>query len=147
MYGDKFSVNVNKCRFTLFKLGKCSDEMLPPTCDSLLLHIRRANYQAAIWRRCLESQLVMPIPHGNGWKLVNGELEIVWRNIPAAPDSLLECVSCGCKTGCSTQRSCKKANLHFTDVCACEKCSNVNDGVEDAENDIEDIGSDTDEEI
>lgn len=44
VYGDKASENANKCRFTLFKSGKCSDDMLPPTCDSLVQHIYRANY-------------------------------------------------------------------------------------------------------
>ena len=34
LYGDKNSKNVNKCRFSLFKSGKCSDDQLPPTCDS-----------------------------------------------------------------------------------------------------------------
>ena len=33
---------------------------LPPCHDSAVLHIRRANYQAAIWRRCLLSDINAP---------------------------------------------------------------------------------------
>ena len=60
MYGDKTSEKVSKYRFTLLKLGKCSDDMLPPTCERLLQHIRRPNYQAAIWRQCLEAEMDIP---------------------------------------------------------------------------------------
>ncbi|XP_046856604.1 uncharacterized protein LOC124449684 [Xenia sp. Carnegie-2017] len=126
LYGDKDSEDVNKCRLSLFKAGKCSDEQLPPTCDSLLQHIRRSNYQAAIWRSCLQPQMDIPPPDENGWKTIDGKLQIVWMTIPPAPDSLLDNVNCGCKTGCNSQRcSCNKAGVKCTDVCSCTACTNV----------------------
>ncbi len=81
MYGNKILENVNECRFALFKLGKCSDDLLLPTSDSLLQHIRRANYQTAIWLRCLDAQMEIPPPNGNGWHSHEGQLEIVWSYV------------------------------------------------------------------
>ena len=74
----------------------------------------------------------LPPPVG-GWKIVDGRLEIAWMTRPSAPDSLIECVSCKCKTGCKTQRcSCRKSELQCTDVCGCSDCSNIYEG-EDSE--------------
>ena len=41
-------------------------KLLPPTLDSLILHIQRANYQAYIWKHATKSSLVLPTPIGNG---------------------------------------------------------------------------------
>ena len=126
LYGDAASVDVNICGYNLFKLGKCSDDLLPPTYDSLVKHIERVSYQSAIWSRCLLPNPIIPSPIGNGWRLSNGELEVVWMTRPPAPDSLLDCVNCKCKTGCQTQRcSCNKANLNCTELCSCCDCCNV----------------------
>jgi hypothetical protein len=119
------------CRFALFKQGKCSDDQLPPTCDSLLQYIRRANYQAAIWLQSLDAEMAIPPIDENGWRLYDGELHIVWMTTPPAPDSLLECINCGCKIGCKTQRcSCMKVALQCTDVCTCVGCTNGKDSDE-----------------
>jgi hypothetical protein len=100
LYGDSSSTNVDECRYALFKAGKCSDEVLPPTRDSLLKHVERANYQSGVWYRCLTAQMVIPSPIGNGWMLSHEGIEIQWMTRPPAPDSLLECTTCKCKTGC-----------------------------------------------
>ncbi len=87
-------------RFNLFRLGKHSEELFPPTNDSLGKHILRANYQAAIWRRSLEQAQDLPGPVGNGWQLSDdGALEIYWCDLPCAPESVLMTVQCSCKTG------------------------------------------------
>ena len=65
-YGDKASTNVNECRYELFKSGKCLDNALPPTCDSLAQHINRANFQAASWCECLGAEVNLPSPVSNG---------------------------------------------------------------------------------
>ena len=77
LYGKKSSQTVNECRYVLFKAGKCSDGSLPPTCDSLLKHIERANLQAATLKRCLSPQLQLASPVGNGWKSSDGQLEVL----------------------------------------------------------------------
>ena len=153
MYGDKVSYDVNQCTFALFKTGKSSDDVLPPTCDSLAQHINRANFQAAIWRGCLQPQICIPEADGKGCKLTNDQLCVVWMTIPPAPDSLLEFVHCGCKTGCGTQQcSCQRASLKCTDVCSCVGCTNMDgddlQGTEsDEEADYQSSSDDTDDEL
>jgi hypothetical protein len=125
LYGEATSTNVDECRYALFKAGKCSDEVLPPTRDTLLKHIERANYQTGVWSRCLTAQMVIPSPIGNGWQLSDGEIEIQWMTRPPAPDSLLECTTCKCKTGCQNKRcSCLKVGLRCTELCSCDGCQN-----------------------
>ena len=131
LYGDTSSRTVNECRYVLFKARKCS--------DSLLKHIERANLQAATWKRCLSPQLQLFPPVGNGWKLSDGQLEVLWMTRPSAPDSLHEYVDCKCKTGCGTQRcSCLKAGLPCTDCCGCANCQTKNEENTSNANEISD---------
>ena len=37
------------------------------TQDELRLHVARANYQAAIWKRSLQQKIDAPSPDGHGW--------------------------------------------------------------------------------
>ena len=128
---DKASTTADECRYALFKSGKCSDDVLPPTCDSLIQHIYRANFQAASWYQCLSPEVDLPSPVGNGWTLDNNELEITWMTRPPA-----ECVECKCKTGCSTMRcSCKKTDLKCTDLCSFCDCQNTVAGNDDSDDD------------
>ena len=137
LYGDKSSSNVNVCRHNLFKSGKCSDDLLPPTCDSLSKHIERANFQSAVWLQCLTAKQTIPSPINNGWTLNNGELEMVWMTRPPAPDALLDSINCKCKTECKTFRcSCKKANLACTDLCSCCDCQNSRKEMADKDQDV-----------
>ena len=136
LYGDRASTTADECRYALFKSGKCSDDVLPPTCDSLIEHIYRANFQAASWYQCLSPEVDLPSPVGNGWTLDNNEQEITWMTRPPAPQSLIECVECKCKTGCSTMRcSCKKTDLKCTDLCSCCDCQNTVAGNDDSDDD------------
>ena len=63
---------VNDLRYHLFcvKKGEIESHQLPRTCrDCLVKHAQRANYQAGIWRRCLEQDPGVPSPIGRGWKI------------------------------------------------------------------------------
>lgn len=144
MYCDKISKDVNKCRFELFKMGNvpmisCHQRA------TVYCNIRSANYQAAIWLQALEAEMnISPITE-NGWRVVEGQLQVIWMTNPPAPDSILECTSCGCKTGCATQPySCKKGALQCTDVCTCFGCTNVDENEEESDEE-DDIGSDMNE--
>lgn len=125
-----------------------------------MMHIKRANYQATAWKRCLSRQLELPTPVDHGWKLSEGQLEIHWMTRPSAPDSLLDFVSCKCKTGCKTLRcSCLKSDLRCTDCCNCVNCQNIEeceespeeendqDGDEISDSDYSDDEEETDNEL
>ena len=57
---------VNELRYQLFcsKRGELESSQLPPCKDCLVMHTRQANYQAAIWNRCLDAQPDIPVRSG-----------------------------------------------------------------------------------
>ena len=68
------------------------------------MHVRSANYQAAIWRRALHPGSSLPGPYGYGWlckpecgddPTCHSSVEIQWMTRPAAPQALLDLVKCG----------------------------------------------------
>ena len=92
----------------------------------------------------------IPPPGCHGWRIVDGELKIVWMTSPPAPDSILEFIHCGCKTGCETQRcSCKKAMMRCTDICTCAGCMNAefDDEQSDEEKEEEELDLDIDDDF
>ena len=117
---------VNELRFQQFCLRSSLPAQLPPTKDALRKHILRANYQACIWRRCLESRPAVPSPHEHGWLVEGDVISIDWMDSRPAPEELLVLTKCSCQQGCATLRcSCKKAQMPCTDACKCaENCSN-----------------------
>ena len=101
LYGYDGVDDVNATRYPIFKKGKFSEELLPPTEDVLLLHIRRSNYQAYIWRHSMENFLDMPDPRIHGWVFdtPNDALEVKWMSLLLAPDSILCFINCSCAKG------------------------------------------------
>lgn len=99
---------------------------LPPTQSSLVYHIKRANYQAYLWKHALENTITVPTPDGQGWQVKNKQIEIVWTDLPPAPDGVMQILSCGCKGACQTRRcSCVKNGLPCTEACECgDSCVN-----------------------
>ena len=99
---------VNELRYDMFcaKKGDVSSGQLPPCKDALLQHTKRANYQAAIWRRSLQNTLDPPEPSaGHGWHLSMGEIAISWLTGPPAPEIVLSLTACKCPRVC-TKESC-----------------------------------------
>ena len=71
-----------------------------------------------------------------GWEGNEGQVDIRWMSIPAAPDGILENVNCGCRSGCSTKRcACQKAELKCIGPCSCWNCTSSPDQNTD-ENDL-----------
>ena len=71
LYAPKASTTmINKLRYHIFcaKKGEIESHQLPPCKDSLRQHTLRANYQAGIWRICLEKDPQVPSPVGRGWR-------------------------------------------------------------------------------
>jgi hypothetical protein len=116
---------INQLRYRLFCKNKGKSQSLPPTADSLQLHAQRANYQTGVWRNSFVPCLELPHPSNNGWRVAGGALAVTWTTMPSAPESLSECVRCGCKSTCTGRCSCRNQNQPCTDLCGCgEKCSN-----------------------
>lgn len=96
IYSPKAAMTkVNDLRYRLFcaKRGEIESHQLPPCRDCLVKHAQRANYQAALWRRCLERDPQAPSPVGHGWKIesVGGvdQLVVQWMDGQPAPEALL----------------------------------------------------------
>ena len=113
---------------------------LPPTKQALVQHIRRANYQAAVWKAALTASPEIPGPDGQGWKVTDGHLTVDWTSEAPAPKSVLALVACGCRTDCSTRRcQCRVQGLVCTDACRCQTCQNcLDDDTDDDNDDLED---------
>ena len=96
MYAPSSSTSkVNKLPYELFcaKHGEVESK-LPPCEDSLFMHTLIANYQAAIWKRSLQSQPYVPDPKEHGWTTGDdGYLEIHWMRGSPAPMAVLELMS------------------------------------------------------
>lgn len=126
LYGQQDATDVNNARYRMFKLGKVTEESLPPNSDSLQQHILRVNFESYIRKHSTIPIVAAPSPVGYGWKLESDELAITWGTLEPAPDSILEYVSCKCKKGCQTRRcSCHKAKLKCTELCQCNSCENA----------------------
>lgn len=139
LYGKNDLDSVNDARYDIFKFSYKTGTTLPPNLDSLICHTRRANYQAAIHRRCLQRMINAPSPTAYGWKTTDNLLVTEWNTQPIAPDSLLKQIACGCKkTSCEegNKCSCRSNGLKCTELCKCLNCCNVQET-----NEVEDLDS------
>ena len=98
-------------------------ESLPPTSAASKFHSYRAFFAVQEW---LGNALD---PTEWGWVSQEGVLTPVFTDKPVALDSVLRLISCGCKTGCSSQKLCycKRAGQYCTDmctVCVGQMCNN-----------------------
>ena len=89
IYGRHRFTSVNDLRHQLLKERCGNDPLLenhnvdlasmPPCKETLQEHIKRSNYQVAIWKRALEPMSDVPAAStGHGWIDVNGTLEPKW---------------------------------------------------------------------
>ena len=133
LYGEKDCTDIDEVRFRLYCRDLRAEDMLPPTKDSLILHIKRSNYQAAIHRRSLLQYIDAPSPVDHGWEVVDDKLKMKWMTLSPTPDGVLHLVACKCvKSSCeSTRCSCRAAGLVCTDMCKCQNCHNIS-GIESA---------------
>ena len=63
--------NTNQVRCAKWNRQTTDVTKLPPCHDSVVLHIKWANYQTAVWKRALMREMNAPSTHANGW-IVNG---------------------------------------------------------------------------
>lgn len=133
MYSAKHFNNADEARYHLFCQKSLKSEDLPPTSESLSHHIKRANYQASVWKKALSPMQNIPPPEGNGWMMIDSNLVPVLMEKNPAPSEITELTKCGCGISQCKQNncSCRRNNLPCTEACSCmadEVCSNqVND--------------------
>uniref|UniRef100_UPI00358DF722 uncharacterized protein n=1 Tax=Myxine glutinosa TaxID=7769 RepID=UPI00358DF722 len=152
LYGQHNITTVNEARYNMFRLARTSEITMPPNQDALRQHIKRANYQAGIYKRSLQPIPDIPDPDGYGW-MMEEELAINWMTLPPAPDSVMELANCtgSCKkTRCSNETTCTclQNNIPCTDLCKCGRndCSNITGHVDfDDKNDDKDSRSEDEE--
>ncbi len=150
MYSSKSKVSkVNELRYHIFKAKKGDVEsgQLPPCNDTFVQHALRANYQAAIWRRCLENFPEIPLARYHGWTMEDGHLTIKWMSGKPAPQAVLQLLACACKKECQPSTcQCIINKLKCTDACTCnDACANMYEE-EDNVHDESIIDDDYDEE-
>ena len=118
--------DLNNLKYILFAQKALQSDYLLPTKDAFCQHLRRANYQAAVWCRALEARPSVPSPSSHGWQLVDNALAVHWMQQKPAPDELLLLSRCRCQTGCASARcSCRRFGLQCTDAWKCNDCENV----------------------
>jgi len=151
LYGPKAAfTKVNDLRYNLFcvKKGEIESHQLPPCRDCLVKHAQRANYQAGIWRRCLEQDPGVPSPIGRGWKIdMDGAEKLMvvdWMDGQPAPEAILALLACKCSRKCTLPNCVCLANgLKCTDMCKLSDCENRSS--DDVESTDEDDDVDADE--
>lgn len=130
VYNVADAESCNEARATLF--SRCrSPEALPPTSDAARLHIRRAHFQAMIWKQAHLTNPTLPLPETMGWSRLNDKLVPKLMSLAPVPESCDEMVNCGCKSGCKTMKcSCRNVGLPCTGAYKCRstkdvRCQNV----------------------
>ena len=97
-------------------------ESLPPTTAAAKYHANRAYFAVQEW---LGNSLQAT---DWGWEYIDDMLSPVYTDRQAASNSVLNMVSCGCKTGCGKRCSCRKADLDCSVMCSTcigQNCSNA----------------------
>ena len=154
LYAPKSSsTKVNDLRYDMFcaKRGEIQSYQLPPCRDCLVKHAQRANYQAAIWRRCLEQDPKVPSPVGRGWKIEKEEgieqlvvHSLHWMDEQPVPQAVLDLLACNCTWKCSLPKCvCLSNELKCTD-CENQASSFESDDEESADGDIEELTNEYD---
>ena len=85
----------------------CSVSNIPPTSNSLSHHIKRANYQAYVWKKSSCKDQDLPALETNGWAIENDKLLPTLMTKDTAPTSLLELSICKCNR--SREMTCANA--------------------------------------
>ena len=101
LYGmERFQGTMNQLRYKLSAEWSLREESLPPSDNTLLGHLRKANYQAVIWRQAGQVNMCLPSPLLHGWiecdrfLVSNYEME-------AAPDHENLTIRCTCRGTCA----------------------------------------------
>lgn len=112
----------------LLQFGKA--DVLPPTSDTAVLHIKRSHYYTSICKQAHLQDMNLPPVESCGWSLTEGQWKPILTTLDAIPKACLELVTCACKkTGCATQLcKCKGNGLYCVPgLCKCKNCTNTDE--------------------
>ena len=127
LYKHKNQSNIGNLCWYLYSHRGAEAESLPPTRSALELHTMRAHYVSLIWKKSLESIMILPPIEEFGWE-TDQDCSIIPKRckLPPAPESITNLVKCGCKTGCIRNCSCGRHNIACTELCHCSQsfCQN-----------------------
>ncbi|CAG9821970.1 unnamed protein product [Phaedon cochleariae] len=128
LYAPKCKVkSVDELRYQMFrgKEGQIESFQMPPCKDTLRQHNKRANYQAGIWLRSLETKPLIPDPFSHGWeKDISGNLSVKWMEGLPALECVLSFLRCHCKSNCAPETcSCLATQIRCTESCGCKGCT------------------------
>ena len=87
---SKKTSTADELHYFMFCQKKQKNEMLPPTSDCLLQHLKRANYQAFLWKHALEAMQDLDSLEGHGWVRDRELIVPLLITKSPAPESLLE---------------------------------------------------------
>ena len=107
MYGKPTYSDVNKLRFDMvrqrFQTGSgnvltnsdgINFSLLPPCRSTLLMHIKRVNYQTLLWKKSTISFPDLPPAEEHGWKVtLDGDLDYNWCAGDIVPQDLVDILS------------------------------------------------------
>ena len=98
---------------------------LPPTTEAFTENVKRAHFQATIWRNIQHDPPEADIEEF-GWRKEDKDRSLspvaTPEGVKCAPDYILNLIRCGCKSEnpCSTKRcSCRPHGTKCTVFCAC----------------------------
>ena len=97
VYGAGHINTTNEARHIIF-FKKINPDALPPTSDTAHLHIRRAHFQAMIWKQAGSPHQDLPSPTDFGWELSEDRLKPILMTAEAIPAASLEMIFCGSNT-------------------------------------------------
>ena len=118
LYGKPQHKLVNAIVCDMFGSKSIDPSKLPPCQNAARYHIRRANYQAAIWRRFLIGHPQIPLPQGHRWTVSEDDIDMLWIDVLPAPASVLHFLKRNCKKQCNRdQCSCRKNLLKCIGTC------------------------------
>ena len=107
--------SLNPLRYNYVCKSDKSASLFPPTDDAFERHIRRVNYQVAIWIHSHEAKPDLWHPGGIGWQLRNNRLEPVMFERDGAPKEVRDLTHLYCiDDDCSQARTCQCLNAKLT---------------------------------
>ena len=126
LYGmERFLGTMNQLRYKLSAERSLCEDSLPPSNTTLLGHLRRAIYQAAIKRQADQVNMCIRSPLLHGW-IECDRVVVPNYEMEASPDHEKLTIRCACRCTCANAKcSCRRHELVCADMCKCsDECLN-----------------------